>query len=60
MSKVNVTLVKSPYGRNPVHRNTLRALGLRRLGQNRIHTISPVTQGMIRQVSYLLKVEDVK
>ncbi|MBI3395917.1 MAG: 50S ribosomal protein L30 [Spirochaetia bacterium] len=54
---VKVKLVKSPIGRFPIHRRTLRALGLRRVGHERIHKVTPVIQGMIDQVAYMLTVE---
>ena len=56
--KVRITLVKSPIGRNPIHRKTLRALGLRKMWAEREHTRTPVVDGMIRQVDYLLRIED--
>jgi len=57
-SKLKVTLKKSPVGRKPAHRGTLRALGLWKIGDERTHTVTPVLQGMVKQVSYLLKVEE--
>ncbi len=59
-SKVKVTLIKSPFGRIPAHRGTLRALGLRKIGAVRTHTVTPVLKGMIQQVYYMIKVEDAK
>lgn len=56
--KVTVTLEKSPIGRKPEHRATLRALGLRKRGAKRVHTLNPSVKGMIQQVGYLLKVEE--
>ena len=56
--KVKVTLLKSVIACNPKHKRTVRALGLRRRLQQREHTLSPVIQGMLSQVSYLLKVEE--
>jgi len=56
-SSVVVTLIKSPHHRRPEHRATLRALGLRKIGATRTHTVTPVIQGMIRKVGYMLKVE---
>jgi 3-phosphoshikimate 1-carboxyvinyltransferase len=38
---------------------TLRALGLRRIGHSRVHQDSPGLQGMLHQVGYLLKIEEV-
>jgi large subunit ribosomal protein L30 len=55
---VKVTQVKSAIGVRKDHRGTLRALGLGRIGQSRVHEPSPSLQGMIHQVAYLVKVED--
>ncbi len=57
--KVRVRLVKSPIGALPKHRATVRALGLRKMNRVREHHLTPVIQGMINQVSYLLEVENV-
>jgi len=54
---LSVTLIKSFYGRLPVHRATVNGLGLKRIN----HTVelqdTPEVRGMINRVSYLLKVE---
>lgn len=55
--KVKVTLVKSAIGRIPAHKATVRALGLRKMGASRVHVLNPAVQGMIAEVSYLVKVE---
>ena len=55
---VKVTLIKSTIGRLPKHKDTVKGLGLRRIG----HTVeledTPSVRGMINKVSYLLKVEE--
>ena len=52
-----MTLIKSFYGRLPVHRATVNGLGLKRIN----HTVelqdTPEVRVMINKVSYLLKVE---
>lgn len=55
---VKVTLIRSPIGRNPRHQATVRALGLRKMNATRIHKMSPNVAGMIKQVDYMLKIED--
>lgn len=55
--KLSITLVKSTIGYSEQHRQTVRALGLRKIGQTVVHTDSPVVQGMIRKVNHLVKVE---
>ena len=55
---VKVTLIKSTIGRLPKHKDTVKGLGLRRIG----HTVeledTPSVRGLINKVSYLLKVEE--
>ncbi len=55
---LRVTLVRSRYGRLPSHRATIVGLGLRRIGQTVVLEDTPCVQGMIRKVSYLLRVEE--
>lgn len=59
-AEVKITLVKSTIGRIPAHRKTVRALGLRKMGSARTHKMTPTVRGMIKQVEYLLKIEEVK
>ena len=56
---VKVTQVKSSIGVQEQHRGTLRALGLRRIGHSRVHQDSPSLRGMLHQVGYLVRVEEV-
>ncbi|HMQ50682.1 MAG TPA: 50S ribosomal protein L30 [Anaerolineae bacterium] len=56
--KIEVTLVKSPIGYSLRQKNTVRALGLRRLGQTVEHADSEVVRGMIQKVSHLVKVTE--
>ena len=53
-------MVRSVHGRLKRHQACVRGLGLRRMH----HTVevedSPCTRGMIRKVSYLLEVEEVR
>jgi large subunit ribosomal protein L30 len=57
VSRLVITQVRSTIGTQARHRGTLRALGLRRIGQTVEHDDSPVLQGMLRMVSRLVKVE---
>ena len=54
---IKVTLTKSPIGYSVRQKNTVRALGLRRMGQSVQHTDTPVIRGMIDKVSHLVTVE---
>ncbi|MCB1825491.1 MAG: 50S ribosomal protein L30 [Candidatus Competibacteraceae bacterium] len=56
--KLKVTLVKSMHGRLAAHKACVRGLGLRRLHGSSVVIDTPENRGMIRKVSYLLKVEE--
>jgi len=57
MEKIKIKQVKSSIGTIPAHRKTLKALGLKKIGSERVHSKSPVILGMIRSVNYLVSVE---
>ena len=59
-AKIKVTQVRSASGRKPVHRRTIRALGLRRIGHSVVHKDNPAIRGMVGQVGYLVRVEEEK
>jgi large subunit ribosomal protein L30 len=58
MAKVRVTQVRSQIGESGRHRGTLRALGLRKIGQTVEHDDGPVLAGMLRKVRHLVRVEN--
>ncbi|MBR6402990.1 MAG: 50S ribosomal protein L30 [Eubacterium sp.] len=55
---LKVTLVKSPIGCIPKHRRTVEALGLKKVNKTVELPNNAATKGMIKQVEYLLKVEE--
>jgi len=55
---LKITLVKSPIGYSPRQKGTVRALGLRKMGQTVQHQDTPVVRGMIDKVSHLVAVEE--
>ena len=55
---IKVTLVKSPIGAVPKHRATVTALGLTKMHKTVELPDNAATRGMIKQVSYMLKVEE--
>lgn len=57
--KLKVTLVKSPIGAIPKHRATVTALGLKKLNKSVELPNNAATLGMVKQVSHLVKVEEV-
>ena len=59
MHKRQVTLVKSPIGAVPKHRRTVEALGLKKVNKSVELPNNAATLGMVQQVNYLVKVEEV-
>ena len=60
MAKIRIRLVRSTIGALPKQRATVRSLGLRKIGSSAEQEANPAVMGMIRAVSHLVKVEDVK
>ena len=60
MAELRVTQTKSEIGCKQNHRNTLRTLGLKRIGQSVTRADSPEVRGMVRTVAHLVNVEEVK
>ena len=54
-----VTQVRSAIGTKPKHRGTLRALGLRGIGQSNRLPDRPEIRGMLARVPHLVSVEEV-
>ena len=57
MAKIKITQTRSEIGETERHRGTLRALGLRKIGQSVEQEDSPQVAGMLRLVAHLVKVE---
>ena len=58
MTDLKVTQVKSTIGSKPKARGTMRALGLRGIGQSNVLPDRPEIQGMLRKVSHLVTIEE--
>lgn len=58
MSKVNITLLRSPIDKPKRQKLTLAALGIRKRNQTVQHEATPQLEGMIRVVQHLVKVEN--
>ena len=58
MADLKITLVKSTIGAVPKHKRTVEALGLKKLNKTVELPDNAATRGMIKQVEYLLKVEE--
>jgi large subunit ribosomal protein L30 len=57
--KIKITLTRSILGRPEKHRKVVTALGLKRTNHSVVHYVSPVIQGMVKKISYMLTVEEV-
>ncbi len=57
---LKVTLTKSPIGYNKKQKDTIKSLGLRRMGQSITIGDAPQIRGMISKVSHLVDFEEVK
>ena len=60
MARLKVTQVKSGIGGKQNHRDTLRSLGLKRIGQTVVKEDRPEFRGMVRTVRHLVTVEEVE
>ncbi len=58
MSNLTVTQRRSKNGADKRQRETLRSLGLRRIGHSVQHEDSPQIRGMIHKVRHLVEVSD--
>lgn len=58
-TQLRVTQTRSSIGSKPKHRGTLRALGLRGIGQSNELPDRPEIRGMIARVPHLVSVEEV-
>jgi large subunit ribosomal protein L30 len=56
---LRITQTRSLSGHPKKHRATLEALGFRRNQQTVEHKDNPAIRGMIRQVSHMVRVEEV-
>lgn len=55
---LRITLVKSPIGAKPVHRKTVRSLGLRKMHQTVEQPDNPAIRGMVRAINHMVRVEE--
>jgi len=60
MAKIKISLVRSTISALPKQRATVRSLGLRKIGSSTIQESTPAIMGMVKAVSHLIQVEDVK
>jgi large subunit ribosomal protein L30 len=58
VSTVKYTQVKSTNGANPKQRDTLRSLGLGKIGRSSEKEDGAAVRGMLAKVSHLVKIDD--
>jgi large subunit ribosomal protein L30 len=60
MSPLKVRQVRSLIGSKQGHKRTVRALGLKRIQDSRVHEDTPQIRGMLHKVRHLVQVEEVE
>ena len=60
MGKIRIRLVRSTIRCLPKQRATVRSLGLRKIGSSNELEANPAVLGMVRVVSHLVSVEEIK
>lgn len=60
MARLEVTQVKSKIGGLAAHRETLRSLGLKRIGDTVVKEDRPEIRGMVEAVRHLVTVKEVE
>ncbi len=60
MAKLLITYKKSAIGYDQRQKDTIKALGFRKLNQTVEHRDSPEIRGMIKRVSHLVAVREVE
>ena len=59
-AKLEITQIRSSIGGKQNQRDTLRSLGLKRIGHTVVRTADAVTVGMVNTVPHLITVEEAK
>jgi len=59
MASVRITQVKSVIDRPKKQKDTMKALGLKKMHQTVEKEVNPQIQGMIDKISHLVKVEEI-
>ncbi|HEY4153630.1 MAG TPA: 50S ribosomal protein L30 [Pseudolysinimonas sp.] len=58
-ARLKVTQIKSVISEKQNQRDTLRSLGLKRIGDSVVREDSPANRGYVRAVAHLVKVEEI-
>lgn len=54
--RIKIRLVRSPIGTNQRTRQTVRGLGLGKVGSESEVKLSPAVEGMLKRVAYLIEI----
>jgi len=60
MSKIKIIQTRSIIDRPKIQKKTIEALGLGRPNWERVHNDTPQIRGMVRKVTHLVRVEEIK
>jgi large subunit ribosomal protein L30 len=52
--KIQVTQLRSTIGQKPIHKKTIRALGLKHIGHTKEFTATPQIMGMLSRVNHMV------
>lgn len=58
VQQISVTLVRSPAGALPRHRECVRGLGLRKINHTVVLEDTPSIRGMVNRIEYMVRVEE--
>ncbi|MCB0566127.1 MAG: 50S ribosomal protein L30 [Phaeodactylibacter sp.] len=59
MNKIKITQVRSIIDRPKRQKDTMKALGLRKMNQSVVHNATPQIMGMVGKINHLVVVEEV-
>ena len=59
MKKVKITQIKSTIDRSKKQKDTMIALGIRKMNHSIEKELSPQVEGMINKIAHLLKIEEI-
>ncbi|MHA7305330.1 50S ribosomal protein L30 [Arthrobacter sp. TMN-49] len=59
-NKLEITQIRGVVGAKQNQKDTLRSLGLKRIGHTVVRSADAVTAGMVNTVPHLIKVEETK
>lgn len=57
MAKIQITQIKSAIDRTRKQKDTLTALGLRKINHTVVKEVTPQIEGMVKKVSHLVNTE---